>query len=51
MRTYRCYINKTQVGTVEAEGSLEAREKAKQIFGDKAESEWNAQKIMKSNYK
>ena len=50
MNTYRCYINGNQVGTVDAEGSLEAREKAKQIFGDKAEAEWNVEKIRKNNH-
>ena len=42
MGTYRCYVNGEQVGTVEADGSLDARTKAKEKFGEGAESEWNA---------
>ena len=46
MNTYRCYIGSDQVGTVKAEGSLEARAKAKEVFGEKVESEWNAKKLI-----
>ena len=48
MKEYHCYIGATQVGTVDAEGSLEAREKAKEKFEDEAESEWNVKKQIKS---
>ena len=48
--TYSCYVDGTEVGTINADGSFEAREKAKKFFGDKAESEWNARKIMSDEF-
>ena len=44
MSTYKCYIKGVRVGVVEADGSLEARVKAREKFGEDAESEWNAWK-------
>ena len=44
MGTYRCYVDETEVGTVDADGSLDARRKAKEKFGEDAEPEWNARK-------
>ena len=42
MGTYRCYVDGKEVGSVEASGSLDARTKAKEEFGNEAESAWNA---------
>ena len=44
MVTYQCYVKKTEVGTVDANGSLDARQKAKEKFGKDTEPEWNAKK-------
>lgn len=49
MNRYSCYIGDNKVGVVEAKDSFEARKKAKEKFGEIAESAWNAKNVLKIN--